>query len=178
MPADQAAKYSFPSSSSSSSRSTSYDYSGFDDLVKRQDALGATRDARFSALYNGDIAGSVSAGNKVRDLLSAIRAHAPGATEHSAIQAVTPLVRVSSQSSSSNSDYDAGGAEFAGNDNSAMSVPDTKSAAAAAPAASPKPQEKPVALPQAGGRMNRRSMTAPPATDVMGNPNPSSRYLA
>lgn len=105
---DYLTRYSAPSSSSSTSES--YDYSGFDDHIKRQDAIGALRDGKFAALYGGDVAGAVSSGNKIRDLLKTVRANTPNATERDPVQLTTPLVRVSSRSSSSN----AGGADFSG----------------------------------------------------------------
>lgn len=100
--------YKAPDSSSSSSSSASYDYSGLDEHLKRQEMLAGQRDAKFGALYNGDVAGSVAAGSRVRDLLKAIRMHAPGADERDPIQMVNPLVRVSSTSSSTSNSSDGG----------------------------------------------------------------------
>lgn len=103
-------QYSAPSSSSSSSSSTSYDYSGLEDHLKRQDALAGLRDQKFQSLYGGDVAASVVSGNRIRSLLDAVRQHAPGATERDPMQIVSPLVRVSSESSSRSGNYDGGSA--------------------------------------------------------------------
>lgn len=106
---DYLTRFSGPSSSSSSSES--YDYSGFDDHIKRQDAIGALRDNKFSAMYGGDVMGAVSSGNKIRDLLKSVRANTPNATERDPVQLATPLVRVSSTSRNASAD----GANFEGN---------------------------------------------------------------
>jgi hypothetical protein len=108
-PGAQAFEYSAPRAESQSSFSESYDYSGLEDHLKRQDAVGAMRDAKFAALYGGDLAGSVSAGNKIRELLSAVRQNAPGATERNPNQIAAPLVRVASRSTSSSSGMGGGG---------------------------------------------------------------------
>lgn len=107
----QVTRYSNPSYSQSSSSSTSYDYSGQDEHIKRQDALGEMRDAKFGAFYDGDVKNSIGYGNKIRDLLKAVRAHSPFASERDPVQVVNPLVRVTSQSSSSNSSGDGGTVE-------------------------------------------------------------------
>lgn len=107
------ASYNSPNSSSSSSTSESYDYSGLDEHLKRQEMLAGQRDAKFAALYGGDVAGSVAAGSRVRDLLKAIRMHSPDATERDPSQMVNPLVRVTSRSTSNSSSSD--GPSWAGN---------------------------------------------------------------
>jgi hypothetical protein len=108
-PGAQAFEYSAPRSESQSSLSETYDYGGLEDHLKRQDAVGAMRDAKFAALYSGDVAGSVSAGNKIRELLSAVRQNAPGATERNPNQIAAPLVRVASRSTSSSNSGGGGG---------------------------------------------------------------------
>lgn len=70
----------------SSSESISYDYSGADEIQKRQDEARQLAVGRYGQLYGGDVAGSVGAGQRIRDLLSSIKDIAP--------------VRVSSSSSS------------------------------------------------------------------------------
>ena len=100
-----------PSASSSQSSSKSSDYSGLDDLIKRQDAISAGRDDKFASLYSGDIAGSVTSGNRVRDLVRAVRAHAPNADERNPMQVSQPLSRITSESSSSSSNNDGGSIE-------------------------------------------------------------------
>lgn len=91
--------YQSPSSSWSSSLRETYDHSGLDDHIKRQDLVGQLRDSKFQSYYAGDVAGSVSRGNQIRDLLSAVRANAPEATERNPVQIVSPLVRVTSRDS-------------------------------------------------------------------------------
>lgn len=71
----------------SSSESVSYDYSGADEIAKRKDEARQLAVGRYQQLYGGDVAGSVGAGQRIRDLLSSIKEIAP--------------VRVSSTSSSS-----------------------------------------------------------------------------
>lgn len=115
-PGAQAFEYSAPRSESQSSLSETYDYGGLEDHLKRQDAVGAMRDAKFAALYGGDVAGSVSAGNKIRELLSAVRQNAPGATERDPNKIVAPLVRVASRSTSSSSGMGGGGFKQAAQD--------------------------------------------------------------
>jgi hypothetical protein len=108
----QMTRYTGPSYSQSGSSSTSYDYAGLDEHIKRQDALGAARDEKFNALYSGDVQAGVGAGNRIRDLLKAVRAHAPGADERDPHHIVNPLVRISSTSGSSSMSGDSGSGEF------------------------------------------------------------------
>lgn len=99
----QLTQWSGPSSSQDSSESASYDYSGLDDLLKKQEEVGGLRDQKFRSIYDGDIPGAVATGGRIRDLLGAIRKHAPQATERSPQAIGAPLVRVASSSSSSSS---------------------------------------------------------------------------
>lgn len=92
IPPTHVTSYKAPSSRSSSNSSYQLDYSGLDEIRKRQDEAGATSAARFKALYDGDVGGSVAAGRRIRDLLSSIGSIEP--------------VRMSSYSSSSSSDSD------------------------------------------------------------------------
>jgi hypothetical protein len=78
-----------PSSSSSSNSSISYDYSGLDEINKRKDEANQLGAAKWKALYDGDVGGSVAAGDRIRSLLSSLKDIKP--------------VRVSSESSSSDS---------------------------------------------------------------------------
>ena len=94
-------QFSGPSYSQSGSTQQSYDYSGADDLVKRQDAVTGLRADKFGALYGGDIPGSVQAASRIRGLLDAIREHDARASESRPIRYVTPISRVSSSSTSS-----------------------------------------------------------------------------
>lgn len=91
-------KYSGPSTSQSQSSSTSYDYSGLDEINKRKDEANQLAIARQAQLYDGDVKGSLSSGQRIRSLLSSLKDIAP--------------VRVASQSDSSDSRYDA--ADFEG----------------------------------------------------------------
>lgn len=84
-----------------SSGSTTYDYSGLEEHLKRQDAISQLGGQKFAALYGGDIAGSVDAGNRIRGLLSSVRANAPGATERNPMQVTNPLVKVARADSES-----------------------------------------------------------------------------
>lgn len=111
-PAPFLTRLSAPSSSSSSSESESYDYSGLDDHIKRQDAIGALRDNKFASLYAGDVAGSVTAGGKIRNLLAAVRANAPDATERDPNKIASPLVRITSRSTNTSNQAGGGGVEF------------------------------------------------------------------
>lgn len=61
-----------PSSDQNFSESVTYDYSGADEIQKRQDEASTQAAARYKALYDGDIGGSVSAGQRIRDLLSSL----------------------------------------------------------------------------------------------------------
>lgn len=93
-------KASGPSGSVESSSSTTYDYSGLDDRAKKIDAVQQLRPAKYQALYNGDVAGSASIEQRIRDLLDSIN------------NPKVPLVRVASESSRSSSS--SSGAEVAG----------------------------------------------------------------
>jgi hypothetical protein len=108
----QITSYTGPSYSQSSSGSSSYDYSGLDEHLARQEALGAARAGKFKALYSGDVQAGVEAGNRIRDLLKAVQAHSPQADERDPVQMVNPLVRVTSESSSSNSSGSAASGQF------------------------------------------------------------------
>lgn len=87
--------------SASGSSSRSYDYSGLEDHVKRQDAVEGLRGSKFGALYAGDIVSSVDAANRLRGLVSQLRTVAPGSDERDPHQLKVPLVKLNSESSSS-----------------------------------------------------------------------------
>lgn len=72
------------------SESITYDYSGQDEINKRKDEASQLASSRYGALYSGDVAGSVGAGQRIRSLLSSLKD-------------ITP-VRISSYSSSSDMD--------------------------------------------------------------------------
>lgn len=103
--------YSAPSSSSDSQMSEQYDYSGLDDHIKRQDTIGSLRDQKFAKLASGDVLGAQATGNQIRDLLAAVKANAPSATERNPNQIAAPLVRTTSRSVSSSSKSGGGGFE-------------------------------------------------------------------
>lgn len=94
----QAAQYSTtfsaPGGSSSRSSSTSYDYGGQDEILKRLNEANQLGVARQGQLYDGDIKGSMVGGQRIRYLLSSLKD-------------ITP-VRISSQSDSSSSNADGG----------------------------------------------------------------------
>lgn len=94
-----------PTSAIQSSRSSTYDYSGLEDLVKRQDAVAPLREQKYAALYSGDIPGSVAAGQKIRDLLKVIQRHNPNATERDPVAFSQDLKRPGREESSSSGSY-------------------------------------------------------------------------
>lgn len=101
-----------PSYSSSQRSSVTYDYTGQDDQIKRQDELGKVREAKNSALRKGDIDTAMEAGGRIRDLLAYTRVNAPGTTERNPMQVVNPLVRIASQSNDQSSGSAGGQAEW------------------------------------------------------------------
>lgn len=66
-------RYSGPSADSDYGTSVSYDYSGAEEIQKRQDEAAQQSAARYKALYDGDVAGSVASGHRIRDLLSSLK---------------------------------------------------------------------------------------------------------
>lgn len=108
----QLTSYQSPSSSWSSSLRETFDYSGLDEHTKRQDLVGQLRDAKFQSHYAGDVAGGVAKGNQIRDLLAAIKVHAPEATERDPVKIVSPLARVASRETSNSGSTGSG--QFAG----------------------------------------------------------------
>ena len=88
------ASFRAPSSQSSSSRSESYDYSGWDDYQKKTQELQPLAEQKYGQLYAGDVPGSVTTGQRIRHLQDLL-ANYP-----------TPFVRVSSTSTSGSSSYD------------------------------------------------------------------------
>lgn len=91
-------RFSGGSSGQEASSSASFDYSGLENHLKAQDAVDALRGQKFQALYDGDIAGSVTAGDRIRSLLGTINANAPGATERNPHTLADPLSKVTSMS--------------------------------------------------------------------------------
>ena len=94
------------STGAKSSSSTHYDFSGLDEQIKRQDSVDGLRGEKFASLYNGDVAGSVGAGGRIRSLLGIINSQSPGATERNPHSEINPLVKVSATSTSSDSDIE------------------------------------------------------------------------
>jgi hypothetical protein len=86
--------YRAPSSSTGSSSSVDYDYSGLEEHQKKQDQLAGLRDKRFDDAYNGNVAGAVTSGNQIRDLLAYLQQNAPGTTLRNPMQIANPLVKV------------------------------------------------------------------------------------
>ena len=102
------------SRSESSSASRSYDYSGYDDHIKRQDTLANARDAKKSALFDGDTKSAMLAGNKVRELVAHLRRDAPGTSERDPYQFKTPLRRLASSSDSTSTSNSGGSSSYDG----------------------------------------------------------------
>lgn len=100
------------SRSRSVSSSRSYDYSGFDDHIKKQGDVATARDAKKAALYKGDPMSAMLAGNRVRELVNHLRKDAPGTSEENPYQLKTPFTRVSSESNSSSSSNSGGSREY------------------------------------------------------------------
>jgi hypothetical protein len=94
--------------SQSQSESISYDYSGQDEINKRKDEASQLAGSKYQALYGGDVAGSVGAGQRIRSLLSSLKDIQP--------------VRINSISSSSNMD---GGSQAIEGHHDADSAPDS-----------------------------------------------------
>lgn len=107
-------QYRGPSASVSSDYDVTYDYSGLDDHLKRQGLLSQLRDAKFAANYSGRLEDAVPAGNQVRELVNTLRVFAPGTTERSPTQVVSPLVRAARESGDSKITADAPDIEFGG----------------------------------------------------------------
>jgi hypothetical protein len=105
-------KYTGGSTSQSGESSVTYDYSGLEDHIKRQDAVDALRGSKFTALYSGDIPASIEAGSKIRNLVSGLRRAAPGTTERNPQQVSMPHVVAKNISSSSSMRSDSPGFEF------------------------------------------------------------------
>lgn len=95
-----------PSASRSSSYSAQYDYGGLEDHLKRQEEVAGLRGSKRSALRRGDIDAAMDSGERIRELLGALRVYTPDATERRPIQIVAPLARMSSENSSSSVNTD------------------------------------------------------------------------
>lgn len=81
-----------PTSSQDSRMSRTLDYSGLEDHAKRIDLLPQMQSQKFAALYDGDIPGSVAAGQRIRSLIDSIK------------NPRQPLVRVAGESASSSAE--------------------------------------------------------------------------
>lgn len=98
------------------SESINYDYSGQDEILKRKDEASQLAGSRYQALYAGDVAGSVGAGQRIRSLLASLKDIKP--------------VRISSYSSSSKMDGGSGAIEGHHNADAAPDSPDVTRVAA------------------------------------------------
>lgn len=98
-----------PSSSVKSDYSNRYDYSGLSEHIKRQDAVSGLRDEKFDALYDGDPKAAVKAGNRIRDLVSALRMNDPSAGERQPVTVANPLAKLEAESVESSVSSGAGG---------------------------------------------------------------------
>lgn len=152
-------RYSGPSASRSVSSSMSLDYSGADDLAKKQEALPAAQAAKYAALYGGDIPGSVAAQHRIRDLLDAIN------------NPRQPLVRPSSQSQSASED--AAGPAVIGEHPSLEMPSGEGTAIAPMPVAPPIPQPRAFLPPSATSPIRQVPVARglAPATDVLSDPH-------
>jgi len=126
--------------STSYSGSKSYDYSGFDDHIKRQDELASARDQKKAALYGGNPVQAMLSGNRVRELVGLLRRDAPGTSEDAPFQFKTPLSRISSESSSFSKSTSPGSTTYEGA--SQQYVPSDKPAAPMPPEEMPPPAEE------------------------------------
>lgn len=122
-------RFSGAGGSSSSGGSVSYDYSGLDEIRKRQNEANQLAVARQAQLYDGDIKGSMTGGQRIRYLLSSLSDIEP--------------VRVSSVSKN-NSSSDSGPTYEAGVKTPAE-PPVTSRGGGAKTAAPPAPAQKPLA---------------------------------
>lgn len=113
-PAGPLKKLQGPGQSSSSERSETYDYSGLEDHIKRQDAVEALKGQKFAAYYAGDIPAAVEAGSKIRTLVAGLRRLAPGTTESNPNQVSMPHAVVRSSSVSGSNRSEGPMVEFAG----------------------------------------------------------------
>jgi len=114
-----------PSSSQKSDSAVRYDYSGLDLHLKQQDELAKLKNAKYQQLYSGDVPGSVSAGQRIRDLLAQLIPNAPGTTEGNPFQIPNQLRRVESESTGSDSSYDAGAEQYGDSDSPQTSLSKT-----------------------------------------------------
>lgn len=73
----QLSRVEYPSGQQSSSSGVNYDYSGADQILKRKDAISELQNAKLKALYEGDIAAGLSAGQRIRDLRASLSEIAP-----------------------------------------------------------------------------------------------------
>jgi hypothetical protein len=158
-------QYSPGGGSVSSSGSTSYDYSGFDDHIKRQDALANSRDQKKAALYGGNPLQAMLAGNRVRELVGLLRRDAPGTSEQDPYQFKTPLSRISSQSSSfskstspGSTTYQEGGQQYVPGERGAAPVQEEEVPPAPEEEAPPEPGNVP--QPNENARFKRRLFTS------------------
>lgn len=117
--------YRGPSAAASSDYDVTYDYTGLDDHIKRQGLLSQLRDAKFAANYSGRLEDAVPAGNQVRELVNTLRVFAPGTTERSPTQVVSPLVRTARESGDSKISGSAPDIEFGGRQ-PGLNIPDVQ----------------------------------------------------
>lgn len=76
----------YPDSKSSVATSRRYDYSGSDQLLKRQDAIAQLDAERMKALYEGDIAAGLVAGKRIRALRDSLQSIDPVRVEQEALE--------------------------------------------------------------------------------------------
>jgi len=70
--ADQQYRIDYPSSRVASSSSTRYDFSGEQEIRKRQDAISEMANQKLKALYEGDVMAAMAASKRIRALRDSI----------------------------------------------------------------------------------------------------------
>ena len=146
-------RVSGPSSSQGGGTTTNFDYSGMEDRAKRLDLLPQVKSQKFAALYDGDIAGSVASGHRIRDLIDSIK------------NPRQPMVRIASTATSS--ENSSSGPTVEGTHNP-FPMPTDGRAGGVARGNAPLPP--PMPFPQAPRPVAGRRPGVPQATDVLGEP--------
>lgn len=147
-------RVSGPSSSQGGGTTTNFDYSGMEDRAKRLDLLPQVKSQKFAALYDGDIAGSVASGHRIRDLIDSIK------------NPRQPMVRIASTATSA--ENSSSGPTVEGTHNP-FPTPTDGRAGGTAKGNIPKPQEASVSRrpPPSGGVWRTYPITAGQQQDSM-----------
>ena len=89
--AGQQYRVDFPSSKTSSASSRRYDFSGEQEIRKRQDAISEMTNQKLKALYEGDIMAAMAASKRIRALRDSISGITPVKVEAESSQLVTDM---------------------------------------------------------------------------------------